>query len=47
MILRAKDEEDAIRIANDSPFGLGGSVFSSDPKHGEAVAKKSQPVWYL
>lgn len=40
MILCAKNEEDAIRIANDSPFGLGGSVFSSNPKHGEAVAKK-------
>ena len=38
MILRAKDEADAIRIANDSPFGLGGSVFTQDEKHGEAVA---------
>ena len=40
MIFRAKDEEDAIRIANDSPFGLGGSVFTSDPRHGAEVAKK-------
>jgi succinate-semialdehyde dehydrogenase/glutarate-semialdehyde dehydrogenase len=40
MIFRAKDEEDAIRIANDSPFGLGGSVFTSDPQHGFEVAKK-------
>jgi succinate-semialdehyde dehydrogenase/glutarate-semialdehyde dehydrogenase len=30
MILRAKDEDDAIRIANDSSFGLGGSVFTKD-----------------
>lgn len=38
MIFRAKDEADAIRIANDSPFGLGGSVFTSDTKHGAEVA---------
>ncbi|NIY80265.1 NAD-dependent succinate-semialdehyde dehydrogenase [Celeribacter sp. HF31] len=40
MIFRAKDEEDAIRIANDSPFGLGGSVFTQDVKHGLEVAAK-------
>jgi succinate-semialdehyde dehydrogenase / glutarate-semialdehyde dehydrogenase len=40
MLFRAKDEEDAVRIANDSPFGLGGSVFTSDPLHGAEVAKK-------
>ncbi|WP_114395270.1 NAD-dependent succinate-semialdehyde dehydrogenase [Oleisolibacter albus] len=40
MLFRAKDEEDAIRIANDSPFGLGGSVFTRDVKHGEAVARR-------
>lgn len=38
MIFRAKDEADAIRIANDSPFGLGGSVFTSDSDHGAEVA---------
>ena len=40
MLFRAKDEEDAIRIANDSPFGLGGSVFTKDTKHGAEVAAK-------
>lgn len=40
MIFRAKDEEDAIRIANDSPFGLGGSVFTTDTAHGVEVAKR-------
>jgi succinate-semialdehyde dehydrogenase/glutarate-semialdehyde dehydrogenase len=40
MILRAKDEDDAVRIANDSPFGLGGSVFTSDLKRGEKVAHR-------
>lgn len=40
MIFKAKDEDDAIRIANDSPFGLGGSVFTSNPAHGAEVAKR-------
>jgi succinate-semialdehyde dehydrogenase/glutarate-semialdehyde dehydrogenase len=40
MLFRAKDEDDAVRIANDSPFGLGGSVFTSDPQHGAALARK-------
>lgn len=40
MLLRAKDEEDAIRIANDSPFGLGGSVFTADTARGAQVAAK-------
>lgn len=40
MLFRAKDETDAVRIANDSPFGLGGSVFTADAQHGAEVARK-------
>ncbi len=40
MLFRAKDEADAVRIANDSPFGLGGSVFTSNPAHGADVARQ-------
>lgn len=40
MLFRAKDEEDAIRIANDSPFGLGGSVFTKNTDRGVKVAKR-------
>ncbi len=40
MIFRAKDEDDAVRIANDSPFGLGGSVFTGNPAHGAEVARR-------
>ncbi|HEY9223090.1 MAG TPA: NAD-dependent succinate-semialdehyde dehydrogenase, partial [Variovorax sp.] len=40
MLFRARDEDDAVRIANDSPFGLGGSVFTTDTRHGVEVAKK-------
>jgi succinate-semialdehyde dehydrogenase / glutarate-semialdehyde dehydrogenase len=38
LIFRAKDEDDAVRIANDSPFGLGGSVFTADEARGKKVA---------
>jgi len=37
-IISAKDEADAIRIANDSVFGLGGAVFTADSKRGEHIA---------
>lgn len=39
-LYRAKDENDAIRIANDSPYGLGGSVFTRDTERGVAVARR-------
>lgn len=37
-VIRAKDEEDAIRLANDSDFGLGAAVFTKDIKRGEHIA---------
>ncbi len=37
-IISARDEADAIRIANDSVFGLGGAVFTKDAKRGERIA---------
>ncbi|CAA2160088.1 Succinate-semialdehyde dehydrogenase [NADP(+)] 1 [Methylobacterium brachiatum] len=40
MLFRAANEADAIRIANASPYGLGGSVFTADPEHGAEVARK-------
>lgn len=40
VIIPAKDEEDAIRIAADSPFGLGGAVFSTDIARAEKIARE-------
>ena len=39
-VIRAKDEADAIRIANASPYGLGASVWTADSKRGERVARE-------
>jgi len=38
LVFRAADEEEAIAIANDSPFGLGASVFGTDQERMRRVA---------
>ncbi|MEQ8471674.1 MAG: NAD-dependent succinate-semialdehyde dehydrogenase [Marinoscillum sp.] len=38
-IITAKDEEEAIRIANDSDFGLGSSLFSTNHGRAKAIAE--------
>ena len=40
IVLRARDEADAVRLANDSRFGLGGSVWTRDLARGEQVARQ-------
>ncbi len=37
-IIRAKDETEAVRLANDSVFGLGAAVFTRDVEKGERIA---------
>jgi acyl-CoA reductase-like NAD-dependent aldehyde dehydrogenase len=39
-IMKVRDAEEAVRLANDSPYGLGASVFSRDTKRGEAIARR-------
>jgi succinate-semialdehyde dehydrogenase/glutarate-semialdehyde dehydrogenase len=39
-VIEAADEADAIRIANDSPFGLGSGVLTSDLARGERIASE-------
>ncbi len=39
-MMRARDEEDAIRIANDTPYGLGSSLWSSDIDRARMLARR-------
>ena len=38
-VIRARDEEDTIRIANATMFGLGAAVFTQDLERGERIAR--------
>ena len=40
LFFRVKDEDEAIALANDSDFGLGGSVFTKDVARGKRVASR-------
>ena len=42
LIIRAKDEADAITIANDTPFGLGSSIWSKDFERAERLSMQIQ-----
>ncbi len=39
-IMKVADAEEAVRLANDSPYGLGASVFSRDVTRGEQIARR-------
>jgi succinate-semialdehyde dehydrogenase/glutarate-semialdehyde dehydrogenase len=39
-IIRVADEAEAVRVANDTEFGLGGSVWTRDSARGERIARQ-------
>ncbi|NQV49000.1 MAG: aldehyde dehydrogenase family protein, partial [Candidatus Marinimicrobia bacterium] len=39
-IIPVKDEDEALKVANDSEFGLGGSLWTADVTRGEALARR-------
>jgi len=41
-IMKVADSEEAVRLANDSPYGLGSSVFTRDTERGEQIARQLQ-----
>ena len=53
LFFRVKDEDEAVALANDSDFGLGGSVFTRDVARGKRVASRiesgmvfvNHPTW--
>ncbi|MEW1836037.1 NAD-dependent succinate-semialdehyde dehydrogenase [Microbacterium sp. NPDC079995] len=40
VVYRVADEDEAVRLANDTPFGLGSYVYTTDPEQATRVADK-------
>jgi succinate-semialdehyde dehydrogenase/glutarate-semialdehyde dehydrogenase len=53
LLFRVKDENEAVALANDSDFGLGGSIFTQDIARGKTLASRidtgmvfiNHPTW--
>lgn len=40
VVIPYENEDDAVAIANDSPYGLGGTIYSADVDHAQALASR-------
>ncbi len=40
VVYRVSDDEEALALANDTAYGLGGAVFSTDPERAARVARR-------
>jgi acyl-CoA reductase-like NAD-dependent aldehyde dehydrogenase len=47
VVIPYEDEEDAIRLANDSPYGLGGGVWTADTDRGMEVARRIRTGFFM
>src|SRR3954451_4620961 len=39
-VMKVRDAEEALRLANDSPYGLQASIYTGDPSKGERLARQ-------
>ncbi|MEZ0077110.1 aldehyde dehydrogenase family protein [Planotetraspora sp. GP83] len=47
VVIPYEDEEDAVRIANDSPYGLGGGVWTTDTERGLEIARRIRTGFFM
>jgi acyl-CoA reductase-like NAD-dependent aldehyde dehydrogenase len=46
VVIPFDDEDDAVRIANDSEYGLGGGVWTADRERGLSLARRIRTGWF-
>ena len=46
MVFRVKNEQEAVDLANDSPYGLGATVITKDVERGKRIAREVIPGWF-
>src|SRR5690606_40682727 len=39
-VMKVNDADEALRLANDSPYGLSGAIYTRDMQRGEALARR-------
>ena len=47
VVIPYDDEDDAVRLANDSAYGLGGGVWTSDPERGMRIARRIRTGFFM
>src|SRR5260370_12269087 len=47
VVIPYQDEDEAVRLANDSAYGLGGGVWTGEPERGIGIARRIRTGFFM